>query len=79
MAVVPTGQKQDPLLGPLDLPVKAGALTRVFAIGQPENGSMDAVVQVLPVGKARVACARTASMRVRPDSSPGSSPPRQHD
>ena len=52
VAVVPTGQKQDPLLGPLDLPVKAGQLTRVFAIGEPENGSMDAVVQVLPVGKA---------------------------
>jgi hypothetical protein len=49
--VVPTGQKSDPLLGPVDLPIKAGALTRVFAIGQPENGSMDAVVQVLPVGK----------------------------
>jgi len=52
VAVVPTGQKKDPLLGPLDLPVKAGQLTRVFAIGEPENGSMDAVVQVLPVGKA---------------------------
>jgi hypothetical protein len=52
VAVVPTGQKSDPLLGPLDLPVKAGQLTRVFAIGEPENGSMDAVVQVLPVGNA---------------------------
>ena len=52
VAVVPTGQKTDPLLGPLDLPVEAGQLTRVFAIGEPENGSMDAVVQVLPVGKA---------------------------
>jgi hypothetical protein len=49
--VVPTGQKSDPLLGPVDLPVKAGVLTRVFAIGEPENGSMDAVVQVLPVAK----------------------------
>lgn len=52
VAVVPTGQKADPLLGPLDLTVKAGLLTRVFAIGEPENGSMDAVVQELPVGKA---------------------------
>jgi hypothetical protein len=49
--VVPTGQKSDPLLGPVDLPIEAGALTRVFAIGQPENGSMDAVVQVIPVSK----------------------------
>ncbi len=46
--VVPTGQA-DPLLGPVDLPIAKGALTRVFAIGQPSNGSMDAVVQVLPL------------------------------
>lgn len=52
VAVVPTGQQGDALLGPLDLPVAAGKLTRVFAIGEPENGSMDAVVQVLPVAKA---------------------------
>jgi hypothetical protein len=47
--VVPTGQTGNPLLGPVDLPVAKGVLTRVFAIGQPSNGSMDAVVQVLPV------------------------------
>lgn len=47
--VVPTGQTKNPLLGPVDLPVAKGALTRVFAIGQPSNGSMDAVVQVLPL------------------------------
>jgi hypothetical protein len=47
--VVPTGQDTDPLLGPVDLPVKGGVLTRVFAIGQPKNGSMDAIVQVLPL------------------------------
>jgi hypothetical protein len=49
VAVVPTGQAGPALLGPVDLPIKASALTRVFAIGQPRNGSMDAVVQVLPV------------------------------
>jgi hypothetical protein len=48
VSVVPTGGG-DPLLGPVALPVKAGALTRVFAIGAPRNGSMDAVVQVLPL------------------------------
>jgi hypothetical protein len=52
VAVVPTGQPGPALLGPVDLPIKAGALTRVFAIGQPENGSMDAVVQVLPVANS---------------------------
>jgi hypothetical protein len=47
--VVPTGQTTHPLLGPVMLPVKSGRLTRVFAIGKPTNGSMDAVVQVLPL------------------------------
>ena len=51
VAVVPTGGG-DPLLGPVALPVAAGALTRVFAIGAPRDGSMDAVVQVLPVPTA---------------------------
>jgi hypothetical protein len=44
--IVPTGEST-PLLGPLDLAVKEGALNRVFAIGQPEDGSMDAIVQVI--------------------------------
>lgn len=47
--VVPTGQKSPVILGPLTLNVKANALTRVFAIGQPQNKSMDAIVQVLPL------------------------------
>lgn len=50
--VVPTGQSTHPLLGPVMLPVKAGVLTRVFAIGKPSNGSMDAVVQVLPLASS---------------------------
>ncbi len=49
--IVPTGQ-DDPLFGPVDIPVKAGALTRVFAIGQPTNGGMDAIVQVLGLTSA---------------------------
>lgn len=48
--VVPTGET-DPLLGPLDLDVAAAALTRVFAIGEPTDGSMTAVVQVIPLGE----------------------------
>ncbi|MCW2768931.1 MAG: hypothetical protein JWR27_364 [Aeromicrobium sp.] len=48
--IVPTGGSS-PLLGPIDLDVKADALTRVFAIGQPKEGSMDAIVQVLPLGR----------------------------
>jgi len=47
--IVPTGQDGPALLGPVDLPVKAGTLTRVFAIGEPRDGSMDAIVQTLPL------------------------------
>jgi hypothetical protein len=46
--IVPTGQTQ-PLFGPVDLPVEAQALTRVFAIGAPTNQSMDAIVQTFPL------------------------------
>jgi hypothetical protein len=49
--IVPTGESTNPLFGPVDLQVKAGVLTRVFAIGEPENGGMDAIVQVLPVAR----------------------------
>lgn len=49
--VVPTGG-DDPLLGPLDLEVTSAALTRVFAIGVPEDGSMTAVVQVIPLAES---------------------------
>ncbi len=49
--VVPTGG-DEPLLGPLDLEVTPAALTRVFAIGVPEDGSMTAVVQVIPLAES---------------------------
>ncbi len=50
--IVPTGTKVNPIFGPLSLPVTAGALTRVFAIGQPKQMSMDAIVQTLPLEQA---------------------------
>ncbi|MEP6797012.1 MAG: DUF4397 domain-containing protein [Lapillicoccus sp.] len=45
--IVPTGATSPLILGPLDLTVKAGALNRVFAIGEPTSQTMNAVVQVL--------------------------------
>src|SRR2546430_11479909 len=39
------------ILGPADLQVKGGALTRVFAIGEPKSGTMNVVVQVLSVDR----------------------------
>jgi len=50
--IVPTGEST-PLFGPLDLEVTAGALNRVFAVGRPEDGSMDAVVQVIALRTTR--------------------------
>ncbi|MDZ5621004.1 DUF4397 domain-containing protein [Nocardioides sp. HM23] len=46
--IVATGE-DIPVFGPIDLAVEAGALNRVFAIGQPEGGGMDAIVQVIPL------------------------------
>jgi hypothetical protein len=50
--VVPTGQKSPVILGPLQMVVEPNVLTRVFAIGEPQNGSMDAIVQQLPLRTA---------------------------
>ncbi len=50
--IVPTGQKGPQVFGPVALPVAGGKLTRVFAIGEPTNGSMDAIVQTLPLRQA---------------------------
>jgi hypothetical protein len=38
------------VLDPVELSLKAGTLTRVFAVGDPSAGTADAVVQVLKVG-----------------------------
>ncbi|WP_392425152.1 DUF4397 domain-containing protein [Barrientosiimonas humi] len=47
--IVPTATSGPSVLGPVDLPVKAGTLTRVFAIGVASAGTMDAVVHELPL------------------------------
>jgi hypothetical protein len=47
--IVPSASGSTPILGPVSLPVRAGTLTRVFAIGAVSTSSMDAVVQVLPI------------------------------
>jgi len=47
--IVPTATTGPVVLGPVDLPVAADALTRVFAIGVASQGTMDAIVQVLPL------------------------------
>lgn len=46
--IVPTGGST-PVFGPVDVTLEPGKLTRVFAVGDPQAGTMDAVVQVLGV------------------------------
>lgn len=48
--IVATGGS-DPVFGPVEVTLQAGALNRVFAIGDPEEGTMDAIVQVLPLSQ----------------------------
>ena len=65
------------ILAPVQLPVKAGTLTRVFAVGDPSKGTADAVVQVLPVhviGAGRPRRCRPATAGRRPTSFVGDQP-----
>ena len=50
--IVPTGTTGPAVLGPAVFVLKSGTLTRVFAIGQPAEHTMDAIVQVLPIATA---------------------------
>ncbi len=43
VALLPTGQTTGPLLGPIDVTLKAQSVTMVYAIGNPGNDSMDLI------------------------------------
>jgi hypothetical protein len=45
--IVPTGANSPVVLGPLPLPVKAGDLTRVYAVGEPASKTMNVAVATL--------------------------------
>jgi hypothetical protein len=47
--IVPTGATSPVVLGPLDLPVQAGYLTRVFAIGAPSQKTMTVALGTIKV------------------------------
>lgn len=49
VAIVPTATTGPAVFGPTTLDVAPGTMTNVFAIGDPKAGTMDAIVQVLPV------------------------------
>lgn len=45
VSIVPTGQRRPVLLGPIELAAEPATLTQVFAVGRPQSGSMDVIVQ----------------------------------
>ncbi|TCO47498.1 uncharacterized protein DUF4397 [Kribbella antiqua] len=49
VAIVPAGASSPVVLGPLDLPAKAGYLTRVFAIGVPSQKTMTVALGTIKV------------------------------
>lgn len=52
VAIVPTGETGPVILGPLDLTVKGGSLNRVYAVGDPQNKTMNVAVHVIAVATA---------------------------
>jgi len=44
VALLPSGVTAPPILGPLDVRLKAGTLTAIYAVGNPRNRSMDVIV-----------------------------------
>jgi hypothetical protein len=52
VAIVPAGKPKPVLLGPVDLTVKGGALNRVYALGDPEDHTMNVAVHVINTGSS---------------------------
>ena len=48
VAIVPTGESEPVVLGPLSLTVKGGAVNRVYAVGDPGKKTMNVAVHVIP-------------------------------
>jgi hypothetical protein len=46
VALLPTGQTTQPILGPLDVTLEAQTVTMVYAVGTPTNGSMRVIAHV---------------------------------
>jgi hypothetical protein len=52
VAITPTGKKSPVYLGPVSLTVKGGAVNRVYALGNPDNNTMNVAVHVLATGSS---------------------------
>ena len=56
VALLPSGSAGEPILGPLDLTLRAGTLSMVYAYGNPRDGSMDVIAhtaELSPDGSVR--------------------------
>ncbi|HET6937059.1 MAG TPA: DUF4397 domain-containing protein [Nocardioides sp.] len=47
VSLLPAGVTGKPILGPLDVTLKAGTITSVYAVGNPKDGSMNVIVRTL--------------------------------
>jgi hypothetical protein len=45
VSLLPAGVTGKPILGPLDVTLKAGTITAVYAVGNPKDGSMNVIVR----------------------------------
>ena len=52
VAIVPTGETEPVVLGPLELTVKGGAVNRVYAVGDPGKKTMNVAVHVIPIASS---------------------------
>jgi hypothetical protein len=62
--LLPTGQKSNPILGPLDVKLAARTVTMVYAVGRPSNGSMKVIAHAAPItsdGTVQPAAIKTGS------------------
>jgi hypothetical protein len=57
--IVPAATSGQAILGPVSLTLRAGTLTKVYAIGNVRTGSMDAIVHTLPVRVSGAAVPRS--------------------
>ena len=69
VAITPTGKSSPVYLGPVSLTVKGGAVNRVYALGDPDNNTMNVAVHVLAAAR------RGPSGRRRSTRAPGARPP----
>lgn len=62
--LLPTGQKTNPILGPIDVKLAAQTVTMVYAVGRPSNGSMKVIAHSAPIasdGTVQPASIKTGS------------------